>query len=294
MTEKRFTRSPITKMMIGEVSRTTHALEKGEGQYETQKYITPTGRTVGKITIMGTAVETEDRSGESMFWTMRVVDPTGSIQVTAGQYQPEAMRIIAEAEIPSHMIITGKIHIYEPEPGEKKVSIRADTIHTADRDTRDKMILDTAISSVREFPETPETIDKLKEIYGPNHDLEAYRILALQAIESLLDLKPEPEMPEKKADPEQKKEPEKKVPKSKSKEKETKKETKKKEAIRDIQDVIFDIITEKGEINFDDLPDLLREQDVNPGMIDWGSAVKWLIMEGKAFEPVAGRIKVKE
>lgn len=327
-----FKRSPVTKMLIAEAARTTCALPKAEGQYETQMYLSPTGRVVGKVVVVGTAVDKEDLAQDNgtPFWRVRIADPTGSIGVTTGQYQPEATQAIAELQVPAFVAVVGKIHIYEPEEGNKIVSIRPDSITVIDENTRDALILDASVSTARSIKKcnTPEIHEQLNAA-GYKEDLEAFRVMTEQAVMSLLlpppdqekeqeltppKPTPEPEQPQPHQPPQAtptqppKKETkdQKKTDKSEKPEKSktpAKPSGKKKEplegkagreideSIHEIQDVLIQIFEEHNELNSEDLPDLLKKKDINPNMVDWWSAVKRLMDEGRIYEPRIGRLK---
>ncbi len=351
-----FRRSSITKMLAAEVSRTTHALPKGEEQYEAQTYLSPTGRIVAKIMIAGVATEKEDIGKDQSLWRMRVADPSGAIGVMAGMYQPEAMQAIAQLEIPCHVVVVGKLNVYEPESESRIVSIRPDSVTIVDGQTKDDIVLDAALSTARSIKKTtadPEIMKRAAEAYD-GHDQEAYMLVAQQAIESLLpptfsaekldqkapkqetapkDQKPEEsvtktdsndkageEKPpasitkqpaekeppktkekEKPAEPpktKEKEKPAKSSPSPSSKPDKDKKKIIKEEkvgsienGIKTIQEVVLEVLKEKREVMYTDLPNMLRNRGVNPNMVDWESAVKRLMNEGLVCEPKLGRLK---
>ena len=327
-----FKRSSVTKMFAAEVTRTTHALPKGEEQYEAQTYLSPTGRTVAKIMVAGVATEKEDIGKDQSLWRMRVVDPSGAIGVMAGMYQPEAMQAIAMLEIPSYVAIVGKLNVYEPESGSHIVSIRPDSVIIIGGADRNNIILDAALSTARSIKKTmadPETMKKVAEVYAGGHDQAAYVLVVQQALESLL---PAPSAPKDqksevavtKTNDNDKAGEDKKPPAGDKKDKKPEKketngqpasppktETKKKQApaksspspnkgkagkeidesIKTIQEVVLEVLKEKRDVMYTDLPDLLRNKGVNPNMMDWESAVKRLMQEGLVYEPKLGRLK---
>ena len=331
-----FKRSSVTKMLAAEVTRTTHALPKGEEQYESQTYLSPTGRTVAKIMVAGVATEKEDIGKDQSLWRLRISDPSGAIGVMAGMYQPEAMQAIAQLEIPSYVAIVGKLNVYEPESGSHIVSIRPDSVTVIDAKSRDDLVLDAAISTTRSIKKTmadPETMKKVAEVYAGGHDQAAYVLVVQQALESLLpapstekqepapkDQKPsavvtktndndkagedkpptptpagKPKQPAKKETKEKPAEP----PKTKEKEKPAKPSSPSpnpkvgsiENGIKTIQEVVLEVIKEKREVIYTDLPDMLRNKGVNPNMMDWESAVKRLLNEGLIHEPKLGKLK---
>jgi len=326
-----FKRSSVTKMLAAEVTRTTHALPKGEEQYESQTYLSPTGRTVAKIMVAGVATEKEDIGKDQSLWRLRISDPSGAIGVMAGMYQPEAMQAIAQLEIPSYVAIVGKLNVYEPESGSHIVSIRPDSVTIIDGKNRDDLVLDAALSTARSIKKTmadPEIMKKVAEAYESGHDQAAYMLVVQQALESLLPT-PSTEKLDQKAPKDQtasaavtktdshdkagedkvtpppagdKNQPKKKAkpPKTKEKPASTKSSpssNKSKagkeidESIKTIQEVVLEVLKEKREVVYSDLPDLLRNKGINPLMMDWESAVKRLMQEGLCYEPKLGRLK---
>jgi len=313
-----FKRSSVTKMLVAELVRTTHALPKGQEQYEAQTYLSPTGRTITKAMICGTAIEKEDVGKDSSLWRLRISDPSGTIQVYASNYQPEAAAVIAQLEIPCFVAVVGKLHIYEPEDGSRIVSIRPGSVTNIDGKTRDDFILDAALSLIRSVRKTSD--EKMKEvvaIYGEKDDKETYIFVARQAIESLLpdhgagdqsnndkemNLKNENDDKAGEAKQESKQStntPDSAPPKFDSKPPASPSSSSKKtdtdksidSGIKTVQEVILDILKEKGTVKYEDLPELLKARGINPLMVDWTSAVKRLMKEGQCFEPKIGVLR---
>ena len=312
MSQGTFKRSSVTKMPIAELIRTTHALPKSEEQYEAQTYLSPTGRTIAKVMICGTAIEKEDVGKDSSsMWRLRISDPSGTVQVYAGMYQPDAAAVIAQLDIPCFVAVVGKLHIYEPESGSHIVSIRPDSVTVIDGKTRDDFILDASLSLIRSVRKTDdETMKKVANIYGEKDDKETYIFVARQAIESLLPCEREHRIGqphtlsntgEDKQDKQELKQgqqaPDSALPYSKpqtspSSSQKTEIDKSIDSSIKTVQEIILDILTEKGTIKYEDIPELLKAKGVNPLMVDWTSAVKRLMMEGQCCEPRIGTLRV--
>ena len=81
-------------------------------------------------------------------WKARIVDPTGAFTVYAGQYQPDASVFFSTVQIPAFIALTGKVRIYEPEPGSIFVSIRAEEANAVDEEIRNRWVVDTAEQTV--------------------------------------------------------------------------------------------------------------------------------------------------
>ena len=145
-----FKRLPTIRMLMMELMGTTIQLQNGEkDSYQPSIFLSPTGAEVNRVLVAGVAVEKEDVGSDNSFWRVRVVDPTGASFVYAGQYQPEASKAIQKLEVPSFVIVSGKLSHYTPEQGgETIVSIRAESITTVPLELRDHALADIAVHTI--------------------------------------------------------------------------------------------------------------------------------------------------
>ena len=291
-----FKRASVTKMPIAELTRTIHALPKGQEQYEAQTYLSPAGRTIAKVMICGTAIEKEDVGKDSSLWRVRISDPSGTVQVYAGMYQPEAAAVIAQLEIPCFVAVVGKLHIYEPESGSYRVSVRPDSVTVIDGKARDDFILDASLSLIRSVRKTDdETMKRVADIYGEKDDKETYLFVARQAIESLL---PDPDHDhaahyndkagEAKREKQSTNAPDSVPEQPQASLSSSIVDDSIDSGIKTVQEVVLDILKEKGTVKYEALPELLKAKGVNPNMADWTSAVKRLMDEGHCYESKIG------
>ncbi len=158
----------------------------------------PTGERANRVFLVGTLTETEDVGEDAEYWRGRVVDPTGTFFVYAGQYQPEPAAVLREVEPPEYVAVVGKPGTYETDDGTVNVSVRPESISIVDAATRDRWVAETAertIERVRAFNEEGnEYAAMAREQYGDNVD--RYRREVVSALESLEDTdtaEPEPE-----------------------------------------------------------------------------------------------------
>ncbi len=177
-----FKRTPTIRMLAAEVRDTTVELQSGGDQYSPTIFLSPIGADVNRVLIAGTAVEKGDVGSDNSFWRVRVADPTGAIFVYAGQYQPEAAKVIQKLEVPCFVIVSGKLAHYTPEQGgDTIVSIRAESISSVNIEARDLALADISHHTVRRLQEVKKN-EKVKENY-PNYDYSAFT----QTISTLLD-----------------------------------------------------------------------------------------------------------
>ncbi len=178
-----FKRTPTIKMLAKEVMDTIVELHHGQkDSYQPTIYLSPTGAEANRVLIAGTAVEKEDVGSDSSFWRVRIADPTGAVFVYAGQYQPEAAKAIQVLEVPSFVIVSGKLSHYTPEQGGDTIaSVRAESIATATPELRDHALSDIANHTVRRI--ATALTDKLVQNHYPHYDFGTF----IKNIKTMLD-----------------------------------------------------------------------------------------------------------
>jgi RPA family protein len=142
-----FERMKAARLFAAELKTTTVEVpKKGGDQYESQLYLTQTGAKAARVMVVGTATEIEDIGTDNNFYRMRVSDPTGVHFVTAGQYQPEAAKVMQELiqRLPVFVAVIGKVSLYNNGENSTLVSIRAEQVSIVDENIRDTWLLETA------------------------------------------------------------------------------------------------------------------------------------------------------
>ncbi|MDY0388988.1 MAG: DNA-binding protein [Methanolobus sp.] len=116
--------------------------------YSPNFIISPTGLKVNRIFMVGVITEVDklsDQAGsEKELWRARISDPTGAFTVYAGSYQPEASFFLSTVNVPSYVMVLGKVRSYEPGDGSVYVSLRPEEINYVDESVRDRWVADTA------------------------------------------------------------------------------------------------------------------------------------------------------
>lgn len=141
-----FSREVAKRVFAEELKTSNYSFRDGEDQhqYAPSYLLTPTGAKCNRVFLVGTLTEKDDIGGDTEYWRGRVVDPTGSILIYAGQYQPEAAQILSGMEAPSFVAVVGKPNLYQTEDGNIIISIRAESIQQVDEATRNQWIMDAA------------------------------------------------------------------------------------------------------------------------------------------------------
>lgn len=182
-------REVAQRVFAREFNDATYTFKESDDDMSPLYALLPTGAKANRLFIVGTVTETEDIGDDGEYWRARVVDPTGTFFVYAGQYQPQAASVLRELETPAYVAVTGKPRTYETDTGEVNVSVRPEAITVVDVGTRDRWVVETAertLARIEAFDaETNGYGAKAREEYeaGP----ERYAEAVIDALESLDD-----------------------------------------------------------------------------------------------------------
>ena len=179
-----------------EVARRVFAREFNDGSYTFQEsdderaplyLLFPTGERANRVFLVGTLTEKEDVGEDSEYWRGRIVDPTGTFFVYAGQYQPEAASALRELEPPAYVAVVGKPRTYETDDGSVNVSVRPESITTVDAATRDRWVVETADRTLERIERFDDEGNEYARMARERYDLpvEEYTDAAVAALESL-------------------------------------------------------------------------------------------------------------
>ncbi len=181
------TREVARRVFAREFSDGSDTFKESDEERAPVYLLLPTGERANRVFFVGTLTETEDVGSDSEYWQGRVVDPTGTFYVYAGQYQPEAASALREIEPPEYVAVAGKPRTYETDDGGTNVAVRPESITVVDAATRDRWVVETAertIERIQAFEaETNEYARMAEERY--DLPLENYRREAVSALESL-------------------------------------------------------------------------------------------------------------
>lgn len=181
------TREVARRVFAREFSDGSNTFKESDEERAPVYLLLPTGERANRIFFVGTLTETEDVGSDSEYWQGRVVDPTGTFYVYAGQYQPEAASALREIEPPEYVAVAGKPRTYETDTGETNVAVRPESITVVDADTRDRWVVETAERTIERIRAFEEETNEYARMAEERYDLplENYRREAVSALESL-------------------------------------------------------------------------------------------------------------
>jgi RPA family protein len=184
-----FVRMKAARLFAAEIKATTIQVPKTTSdQYESQLYLTPTGAKTARVMVVGTATEIEDIGTDNSFFRMRVSDPTGVHFVTAGQYQPEATKIIQElaGKVPAFVAVVGKISVYTGnENNTPLVSIRAEQVTVVDDIVRDIWLLETSKATLDRVSALKSSAELEREVSTAYPTSQNYKELVRTVLRSM-------------------------------------------------------------------------------------------------------------
>ena len=183
------TREVAQRVFASEFNDASYTFKESDDDRAPVYALLPTGEQANRVFFVGTLTETDDVGEDNEYWQGRIVDPTGTFFVYAGQYQPEAASTLRDLEPPAYVAVVGKPRTYETDDGSITVSVRPESITTVDAATRDRWVAETAertLDRIDAFDdEANEYARMAREQYG--EELSAHREAVVEALEGLDD-----------------------------------------------------------------------------------------------------------
>jgi len=181
------TREVARRVFATEFNDATYTFKESDDERAPVYTLLPSGESANRVFFVGTLTEKEDVGEDDEYWRGRIVDPTGTFFVYAGQYQPEAASTLRDLEPPAYVAVVGKPRTYETDDGSVNVSVRPESISVVDADVRDRWVVEAAERTIERAAgyddEGNEYARMADEEYGL--DAETYHAAALSALEDL-------------------------------------------------------------------------------------------------------------
>ena len=122
---------------------------RDEGEYAPAYVLTPLGALVNRVYAVGVLTEVENLgTEEDPLYRARLQDYTGVFYVSAGQYQPEAAKVLGSLQWPCFVAVVGKTRTYSPEDGLVYVSLRPEVVKQVGPEERELWTLEAAKSTL--------------------------------------------------------------------------------------------------------------------------------------------------
>jgi RPA family protein len=135
-------RQPARRVLAQELNASTYTFQESDEERAPVLGLSPTGMALNRVLVVGTLTEVRDVGSDSEYWQGRVYAGSEPIFIYAGQYQPEAMEALQQAETPSYVAVVGKHRAYESS-GRTNVAIEPEFVVPVGEDTRDAWVKET-------------------------------------------------------------------------------------------------------------------------------------------------------
>ncbi|QHS17993.1 DNA-binding protein [haloarchaeon 3A1-DGR] len=181
------TREVARRVFATEFNDAGYTFKESEDERAPVYSLLPTGESANRVFFVGTLTEKDDVGEDNEYWRGRIVDPTGTFFVYAGQYQPEAANTLRELEPPAYVAVVGKPRTYETDDGSINVSVRPESITRVDAVVRDRWVTETAERTLERVARFDDEGNEYARMADEQYDRdpETYKAAALAALEDL-------------------------------------------------------------------------------------------------------------
>ena len=180
-------REVAQRVFAAEFNDASYTFKESDDDRAPVYLLLPTGDRANRVFIVGTLTETEDVGEDNEYWRGRIVDPTGTFFVYAGQYQPEAANTLRDLEPPAYVAVVGKPRTYETDEGGVNVSVRPESITEVDAATRDQWVVETADRTLDRIDAVDDAGNEYARMASEEYDIEpaGYTDTVVEGLESL-------------------------------------------------------------------------------------------------------------
>ena len=187
MSQSSPTREVARRVFANEFNDASFTFTESDDERAPVYALLPTGESANRVFFVGTLTEKDDVGEDAEYWRGRIVDPTGTFFVYAGQYQPEAAAKLRDLEPPAYVAVVGKPRTYETDDGTVRVSVRPESITAVDAPTRDRWVAETATRTIERVAAFDDEGNEYAHMARDEYELdpETYKAAALSALEDL-------------------------------------------------------------------------------------------------------------
>jgi RPA family protein len=122
-------RETAWRLLANELAASTEE-ERGTGERVASYLLTPLGARANRVLVCGMLDPAEmiGRDEAAPFFRARLTDPTGTMSITAGGFQPRALAALKAVGSSAPALIVGKAHLFRGQDGIGHASVRAEAV----------------------------------------------------------------------------------------------------------------------------------------------------------------------
>jgi hypothetical protein len=170
-------------VFAAEYEDATYEYREGDSERAPVSQLLPTGDLANRIYIVGTLSEVEDVGNDNEFWRARIVDPTGTFFLYAGEYAPaELVNQLRSVEPPVYVALTAKTDRFGDEEDGYRSSLKGEQLNVigqgdkADADLhRDRWIAETIDATISRIEAAEDATDDIDDSMSVDDLLDAGR-----------------------------------------------------------------------------------------------------------------------
>jgi len=168
-------REPAWRVLAAEFLASTEE-ERGVGDRAASYVISPLGARMNRVLLVGRvgAPEAIGHDESAPFLRARLTDPTGTVSLTAGTFQPRAMEQLRSFPAEGLGLVVGKAHLFRGRDGVAYPSVRAEALRVASEEEERMLLVEALDHALRRValarrlaaPPAP-TDEELREMGAP-------------------------------------------------------------------------------------------------------------------------------
>lgn len=158
------TRKPARRAFCFEVEKSQYVYKENPDIESSPKFeLLRSGVKANRLFMEGTVTEVGETDSGQRY--IQFSDPTGTIRIYAGQYQPEPRTKMKELQTPEFVSVSVKPDMFEGDDGENILSLKAEKIVLVDKEDVENWQKETLQKTIERLENHTEPNEKVKEVY---------------------------------------------------------------------------------------------------------------------------------
>lgn len=140
--------------------------EKGEGERAASYLVSALGTRMNRVLLVGrlSPPESVGKDPALPFLRARLEDPTGTVTVTSGTFQPRALDEMRRLTSPAPCVVVGKVHLFRGRDGTAFTSVRAEALRPVQDEEYRAFLAEAALATLDRLDRAgPEAAPEIRE-----------------------------------------------------------------------------------------------------------------------------------
>lgn len=156
-------RHEAVRVFASELSDATYDFKTSDSEMAPNYTLLPSGKRANRILVVGALTELDQQQTDNgTMFQARVHDGDNYFYLSAGKYQKEAIEVLRDIEVPSHVAIVAKLDHWETDDGESRIQLTPETVSTISESDRKQWVIETANQTIDRIEKMQDVIPKVK------------------------------------------------------------------------------------------------------------------------------------